>query len=121
MSSSVLESLETGTEALANANASVILGITSSCLSLAANATATGLIGYRTLYVAFGFFFLFSDVSIRSQHQRFMKEMMGAGKSKAEKVLTLLLESGAIYCVMQVSPEPCRISQPVFIRVHDWF
>lgn len=33
-----------------------------------------------------------------------MRRMTGVGQSRGEKVLLLLVESGTIYCVMQVSP-----------------
>ena len=47
-------------------------------------------------------------------HRRYLKEMLGAstGKTRVQKVLVLLVESGAIYLAVWVSPAPPRPAPP---------
>ncbi|ETW83470.1 hypothetical protein HETIRDRAFT_458772 [Heterobasidion irregulare TC 32-1] len=64
------------------------LYLASLCASMATNAAATVLIAWRAW-----------------MHRRYLKEMLGAstGKTRVQKVLVLLVESGAIYLAVWIS------------------
>lgn len=108
----ILQTFAEAPDVVANTSTIAIAEITSTSLSLVANATATALIAYRTLYV-FDISFPLSSLNsmpFTRQYRQFKKQMTEAGESKAEQIMILLVESGSIYFVIQVCAYIIRYS-----------
>ncbi|KAI0744358.1 hypothetical protein C8Q80DRAFT_1186463 [Daedaleopsis nitida] len=76
-------------------------GVATSVLSLVTNITATGLIAYKAWH-----------------HRRMVKQHLstGSARTRAERTLTLLVESGIVYCILWVFVVAYQVTVDTF-----WF
>ena len=73
------------------------VGLATCVLSLSTNLLATVLVGYKAWYVSDSSIIVATLTEVLRESRRRLKGYLVAG-SQVEKLLALLLESGAIYC-----------------------
>ena len=81
------------------------IGLVCVVLSLITNVAATGLIGYKTWYMAFSMLDEYLTSIYFRVHRRTMKHHQVRGKmmqSRALSTLMLIAESGVVYCLLWV-------------------
>ena len=81
------------------------IGIATSVLSLSTNILATLLVGYKAWYVVMQAEYNFSELLITILSRQWRRHLKGyiVSGSRVEKLLALLIESGAAYCALWVS------------------